>query len=235
MDAEDERKGVPMDESAQRIDVVPNGPYLVYGQVPVTRKRAVLSEHQEPLTWQTTDRLRTGDMIALCRCGGSAQKPYCDGTHRKIAFEGTEAAPTGTYDQRVRTYRGTGVTVRDDRSICEHAGFCGNRLSNVWKMVEDTSDSVARSQMMSKIERCPSGALTYRVDEDGQDIEPDLALGVGVVNDGPYFVSGGLSVTRADGQPFESRNRMTLCRCGQSANKPLCDGTHKEVGFRDPA
>jgi uncharacterized Fe-S cluster protein YjdI len=126
------------------------------------------------------------------------------------------------------------VTVRDDRSICEHAGFCGNRLSNVWKMVEDTSDSVARSQMMSMIERCPSGALTYRVDGDGHDVEPDFALGVGVVNDGPYFVSGGLPVTRADGQPLESRNRMTLCRCGQSANKPLCDGSHKEAGFRDP-
>jgi CDGSH-type Zn-finger protein len=223
-----------MDEAAERIEVTLNGPYLIYGRVPVSRKRPVLSEHQEPLTWQTTDRLRTGETIALCRCGGSSHKPYCDGTHREIGFDGTEAAPTDSYDERARIYQGTGVTVRDDRSICEHAGFCGNRLSNVWKMVNDTPDSIARSQMMSMIERCPSGALTYRVEADERDIEPGFGVGVGVINDGPYFVTGSPPVARADGRPFESRNRMTLCRCGQSANKPLCDGSHKEVGFRDP-
>jgi CDGSH-type Zn-finger protein len=232
MDMTNERDGGQMDEPAQRIEVIPKGPYLMYGQVPVSRRRAVVSEHQEPLTWQTIGRLQTGDMIALCRCGGSAQKPYCDGTHRKIGFDGTEGAPTDSYGERARIYEGTGVTVRDDRSICEHAGFCGNRLSNVWQMVKDTSDSIARSQMMSMIERCPSGALTYRVDDDG-DVEPELGVGVSVINDGPYFVSGGLPVIRGDGQPFESRNRVTLCRCGQSASKPLCDGSHKEVGFQD--
>ena len=50
-----------MDQPAQRIEVTPDGPYLVYGRVPVTRRRPVSSEHDEPLTWQTTDRLRTGD------------------------------------------------------------------------------------------------------------------------------------------------------------------------------
>jgi CDGSH-type Zn-finger protein len=234
MEPDDQRKGAHMDESAQRIEVAPNGPYLVYGSVPVSRRRTVLSEHQEPLTSQTTDRLRTAEAIALCRCGGSSDKPYCDGTHRRNGFDGTESAPTDRYDDRARVYEGTRVTVRDDRSICEHAGFCGNRLTNVWKMVKDTGDSIARAQMISMIERCPSGALTYRVEGDDRDIEPDFGIGVAVIGDGPYLVSGSLPLTRADGQPFESRNRMTLCRCGQSAQKPLCDGSHKEVGFRDP-
>jgi CDGSH-type Zn-finger protein len=230
----DERNGAHMDQADQRIEVTPNGPYLVFGRVPVTRRHPVYSEHQEPMTWETTDSLRTGDQIALCRCGGSSHKPYCDGTHQTNGFDGTESAPADSYDQRARTYQARGITVRDDRSICEHAGFCGNRMSNVWKMVEDTSDSVVRAQIMSMIERCPSGALTYRIEGEDRDVEPGFGIGVAVTSDGPYFVSGGLPVTRADGQPLESRNRMTLCRCGQSSTKPLCDGSHKEIGFRDP-
>jgi hypothetical protein len=59
-------------------------------------------------------------------------------------------------------------------------------------------------------------------------------VAIAVIADGPYFVSGGLPMTRGDGQPFESRSRVTLCRCGESANKPLCDGSQMQAGFRDP-
>jgi CDGSH-type Zn-finger protein len=86
---------------------------------------------------------------------------------------------------------------------------------------------------MAMIEHCPSGALTFRLTVDGPDIEPDLPAGIAVTDDGPYFVTGGIPVERSDGEPFGPRPRMTLCRCGGSANKPLCDGSHKEIGFRD--
>jgi CDGSH-type Zn-finger protein len=218
-----------------RIEVQPHGPYLVSGTVPLTRRRIVRSEHDEPMTWKTTARLKDRETMALCRCGGSSHKPFCDGTHQTNGFDGTEAAPTSTYDERAKPYPTTQVVVRDDRSICEHAGFCGNRVSNVWKMASGPAadDSVIRAQMLAMIERCPSGALTYRLEGDDQDVEPLLAAGVAVTDDGPYFVTGGLPVARADGQPLEARNRVTLCRCGASAHKPLCDGSHKEIGFRD--
>jgi CDGSH-type Zn-finger protein len=217
------------------IKIQPNGPYLVSGAVPVTRRSIVPSEHGEPATWQTTAELGARNVVALCRCGGSSNKPFCDGTHARNNFDGTETAATSTYDERAKTYQGTGVVVRDDRSICEHAGFCGNRSTNVWEMVSGagTEDGSVRSQMMAMIEHCPSGALTYRMTDDGPDVEPDLPVGVAVSADGPYFVTGGLTVDRSDGQRFESRPRMTLCRCGASANKPLCDGSHKDAGFRD--
>ena len=86
---------------------------------------------------------------------------------------------------------------------------------------------------MAMIERCPSGALTYRVPDSDGDIEPELRAGVGVVDDGPLFVTGGVTVIRTDGRSMEARNRVTLCRCGGSANKPLCDGSHKTNGFAD--
>jgi CDGSH-type Zn-finger protein len=173
----------------------------------------------------------------LCRCGGSAAKPFCDGTHRANDFDGTENAATATYDERARTYEGTGVVMRDDRKLCEHAGFCGTRLTNVWKMMKANAvdDSITRGQLMAMIERCPSGALTYSLTPDSDDVEPELPQSIGVVDDGPLFVTGDIPIERSDGQPIETRNRVTLCRCGASANKPLCDGTHKKVGFQDSA
>jgi CDGSH-type Zn-finger protein len=225
-----------------RITVTPNGPYLVTGGVPVTRRSIVYSEHGESMTWQTKAELDTSGssgssdaVVALCRCGGSASKPFCDGTHARNGFDGTETAPSASYDERATSYPGSRVVVRDDRGICEHAGFCGNRRTNVWKMAGGPADedSVLRAEMMSMIEHCPSGALTFRMSAGEADVEPGLRAEVGVTDDGPYFVTGGIPVERADGQPVETRNRVTLCRCGASQNKPLCDGSHKKAGFRD--
>lgn len=222
-------------EALPRIAVQPNGPYLVSGPVSLTRRAIVRSESSDPMTWQTTAQLEAPETFALCRCGGSSNKPFCDGTHRRNSFDGTESAPTDTYDERAKTYRATGVVMRDDRAICEHAGFCGNQVTNVWKMAQGdaTEDPVARTQLMHMIEHCPSGALTYRLQPDGEDVEPALPVGIAVTRDGPYFVTGGITIERSDGQSFETRNRVTLCRCGNSKNKPLCDGSHQQAGFRD--
>jgi CDGSH-type Zn-finger protein len=215
------------------VRVKPNGPYEVSGALPLYRREVVESEHGEPLTWQTTDELPSAAVYALCRCGGSGRKPFCDRTHALAGFDGTEAAPTGAYEARAKAYAGTGVVVEDDRGLCEHAGFCGNRVSNVWKMVNETDDSATRGQVMSMIEKCPSGALTYRLAAGGPPVEPLIPAAIGVIKDGPLWLTGGVRVERADGEPFEPRNRVTLCRCGQSASKPLCDGSHKGAGFRD--
>lgn len=211
------------------ITTKPNGPYVVTGAVPLRRKEIVQSEHGEPMTWKTGEVIDDGPAYALCRCGGSSNKPYCDGTHADNSFDGSEAAPTDRYDERKDDLGGTGVEIGDDRGICVHAGFCGNRVTNVWKMADKTGDSRIRMEAIGMIERCPSGALTYAV--DGADIEPDLAPQIAVVPDGPLWVTGGVPVERADGQPFEARARVTLCRCGHSAIKPLCDGSHTEAGF----
>ncbi|HET9691356.1 MAG TPA: CDGSH iron-sulfur domain-containing protein [Acidimicrobiales bacterium] len=220
--------------SAPSITVTPHGPYLVRG-LPVRRQGPVESEHGEPLTWRPRETVAGPGTAALCRCGASGSKPFCDGSHTRAAFDGTEGAPTSTYDERATIYPGTRMVVRDDRSLCEHAGFCGTRASTVWKMLRDgsTADTTARSLVMAMVERCPSGALTYRVDPEEADIEPALAPAVAVLDDGPLLVTGGVTVARADGAAFEARNRMTLCRCGASDTKPLCDGSHRRAGFED--
>ena len=109
------------------------------------------------------------------------------------------------------------------------------------ELVAATHDTKVRSLVMAMVERCPSGALTYRIEADGPDIEPDLPQQVAVTPEitsegpiaGPLWVTGGIPVERADGQPFETRNRVTLCNCGQSDSKPLCDGTHRIIAERE--
>ncbi len=215
------------------ITAAPNGPYLVRGGLPLYRRRAVQSEHGEPLAWETTEAVETKATYALCRCGESSNKPFCDGTHARVGFTADDTA-SGTYDERSSVLGGTGITVRDDRSICVHAGFCGTRVANVWGQVAETGESTVRAQVIAMIEKCPSGALTFAFEPDS-DVEPLYATSVAVTDDGPLWVTGGVPVTVADGTALEVRNRMTLCRCGASGNKPLCDGSHKEAGFRDPA
>jgi len=90
------------------------------------------------------------------------------------------------------------------------------------------------------VERCPSGALTYHIAPDDTDIEPDLPKQIAdtteITSDGPIagplWVTGGIPIERSDGRQFETRNRVTLCNCGHSSIKPLCDGTHRTEADR---
>ena len=71
----------------------------------------------------------------------------------------------------------------------------------------------------------------------GAALEPDLAQSIGLIEDpaeacsGPIWLRGGIALIAADGTEYEVRNRVTLCRCGESKNKPFCDGAHAAVKF----
>lgn len=215
------------------ITVTPNGPYVVTGGLPLRRARPVRTDQGEPVAWEVDPPLPSAESVELCRCGGSGSKPFCDGTHETREWDGTETAPTTTYDERATTLPGTGMALRDDRGLCQHAGFCANKISNVWKLVGDSESTAVKAQLAGMVGNCPSGALTFRLDGAAHDLEPDLAPGIKVTDDGPLWVTGGVPVHRADGAPCETRSRVALCRCGASATKPLCDGSHAKVGFQD--
>jgi len=222
-----------MTGESQKITVRPNGPYIVRGGIPLVRKTQVMSEHGEPLNWKKEGVLSNESTYRLCRCGQSSTKPFCDGTHTLVEFDGFESADTGPIADREKIFKGEKIEVRDDHSLCVHSGFCGNRITNIWKMLKDTDDSIVRGQIMAMVEKCPSGTLSFALDADSEVIEPDLPIEIAIIPDGPLWISGGIPVERRDGQPLETRNRMTLCRCGASSNKPFCDGSHKNVGFTD--
>lgn len=222
----------------QRIVVLSNGPYVVYGGVPLRRKRKIVSVENDALTWKTGEPLETEETYALCRCGHSGSKPFCDGTHALIGFDGTESKEMRPYKELQHVHDGVGISAQRVGELCIHAAFCLGRTRPIAAMLADTGDSDVRSTIMGRIDHCPSGSYSYALERGGEPIEPDLPQAISVLEEedglaSALWVTGGVPVLRADGRPLEIRNRMTLCRCGHSGNKPLCDGTHREIGFRE--
>ena len=226
--------------SGKKIEIMKDGPYVVHGDLPLVRKEQVVSEYGEPLTWKKGETIEGGETYELCRCGQSGDKPFCDNSHVFLSFDGTESADTDTTAERQMICPGgTKIVVKRDFSLCMSSGFCGNRVTDVDEMVRHTRDTQVRAQVMAMIERCPSGSFAYSLEEGADDVEPDLPQQIAVTTEitsggpiaGPLWVTGNIPVERADGQPFETRNRVTLCSCGRSLNKPLCDGTHRMEGI----
>lgn len=211
----------------RRIDVTANGPYEVRGSVPLRAVTIVETDLGEPIDVEEGDPLPVGPRYALCRCGTSQTKPFCDDSHLRAGFDGTETADRAPRSTRARVVRGRDITFTDDRTLCTHAGFCANRQTDVWTMVRDSADPEVRAQMQRMIDLCPSGRLER--EPPGEAGEPGVLL----ERDGPIWVRGAVQLRAADGTTYEVRARMALCRCGASRNKPFCDDSHREANFRD--
>ena len=212
------------------IQVTTDGPYVVQGLLPVAPGRIVKTALGEPIEWEIGEPYATGGTARLCRCGRSNTKPFCDESHLD-GFDGTEVADRTPTAERRKSFPGSGLTLTDDITLCSRAGFCNDEVTDVWERMQTSADPAVRSRIEEIVARCPSGRLAL-AREDRAPVEPTFEPAIVVERDGPYWVRGGASVESAGGEPWETRNRMTLCRCGGSANKPFCDGTHEDIGFR---
>ena len=204
-----------------KISCAENGPYIVMG----------LGDLRDV----TGSAVPAAAKIALCRCGGSNNKPFCDGTHTKIGFDGTKKADR-TPDRR-KTYEGKKVSIHDNRALCAHAGVCTDRLPSVWRMHEQrwiNPDAADVTAIIEVIDQCPSGALSYSIDGEVQK-DANRAPSIQVTADGPYKVTGAVEFVGEEWGEGASREHYTLCRCGGSKNKPFCDGSHWNIGFKDDA
>jgi CDGSH-type Zn-finger protein len=221
-----------------RIKVTEDGPYLVSGGVPIIRLQIVVNEHGESVGWREIERIGEPHRAMLCRCGSSACKPYCDGSHERVEFDGTETAGHVAYLEQAVPIDGPGVRLHDARMLCAEARFC-DRGGGLWNLVERCGDPEARALAEEEAALCPSGRYALFDAETGEPHEPPFEPSVALIEDphlgasGPLFVRGGIPVVDADGTSYEIRNRVTLCRCGQSVNKPFCDGSHIAAGFVD--
>lgn len=222
-----------MDDATPIIRIETGGPYRVAGGVPVARASRVKTDRGEPIDWSAPQPLTAGRRYALCRCGRSSTKPFCDDSHLDGPWDDEETNDRQPREAGATVFPGDGVVMTDNRSLCSTAGFCTNRETTVWRMIALTSDPDVRERLKGMIDRCPSGALERAPEEDAEPDEPAFEPSVIVVKDGPLFVRGRVQVASGDGFGYAVRNRMTLCRCGHSGNKPFCDGSHKQVGFRD--
>ncbi|HEX5921845.1 MAG TPA: CDGSH iron-sulfur domain-containing protein [Nitrososphaeraceae archaeon] len=221
-----------------KIQPLPNGPYYLINDMQPKVVYNLQNFKGEPLS--------TTVGIALCRCGASKNKPFCDGTHSVIGFssanktleENDDIEKIVIKDKR-RDYPGKEITVHDNRRICSHAAECVNNLSSVFKLGSRpwiNPDGSKMNDIIEVVRRCPSGALSYSIDGvEYRDPEEQRNPTVTVLKNGPYHITGGIELIGENIQFGEgaSKEHYTLCRCGASENKPFCDGAHKSSKFND--
>lgn len=200
------------------IKPAPDGPYLVTGVQGLSNQKG---------------SIETKAVVALCRCGGSKNKPFCDGTHGKIGFSSAKVE-VRMPDKR-DDYLGQGLTIHDNRSLCAHAGACTDGLSAVFRLRQEPwidPHGASTAEIIEVIRKCPSGALSYTVD-GVEHRDRDGSPAIFVSPNGPYVVTGGPELLDTQFGEGASTKQFTLCRCGASKNKPFCDGAHWEQKFTD--
>jgi CDGSH-type Zn-finger protein len=212
------------------IEVTRDGPYLVSGKIPLSEQIIGVDNGGDSHGWSQGKKYPEQEKCALCRCGQSKNKPFCDGTHVKASFNGTETASNEPYSAQAETIKGPRLTLEDAEALCAGARFC-DRAGGVWDLTERSGNPQARETAIEEARDCPSGRLVVR-GNDGKEIEPAFEPSIGLVEDtqkgvmGPIWVRGNIPVTSSKGFTYEKRNRVTLCRCGKSSNKPFCDASH---------
>ena len=205
-------------ENEPGISLAPDGPYIVKGLTNFSSQKGPIE---------------TEETMALCRCGKSSNKPFCDGSHVKIGFSTDNTEPH--LDNKCDDYAGQKITIHDNRSICAHAGVCTDKLASVFRMKQEPwidPDAADVEEIVAIIEKCPSGALSFTL-ENAESTDRNLKPSIFIAPNGPYVVSGCPDLHDANWREGASKQQYTLCRCGASKNKPYCDGSHWSIGFTD--
>ena len=221
-----------------KITVSKHGPHLVSEDLPLIKVSIGANAEGESVRYEWTRDFAHPANYALCRCGGSANKPFCDGSHAKLGFDGSETANRKPYREQATMIEGLALSFSDAESLCAFARFCDPN-GQVWSLVGETDEPKAKRDFVRQTCDCPSGRLVAWNNATGEAIEPKYQPSIGLIEDpvedcsGPIWVRGGVQIVSADGFHYEVRNRVTLCRCGASRNKPFCDGTHAATKFKD--
>ncbi|HTF57059.1 MAG TPA: CDGSH iron-sulfur domain-containing protein [Planctomycetota bacterium] len=224
--------------STMKVVVSKNGPYVVTGNIPIQIQSITPNKDGFSWDWTPGKSFETKAEVLLCRCGNSRNKPYCDGSHEKARWDGKEAASREPYDAQAERIEGPGLDLQDAEVLCAFARFC-DPAGKIWGLIEQTDDPKARALTIREASHCPGGRLVVSDKASGKKIEPDLPPSIGIVEDpalgcsGPLWVRGGIPIESAAGKAYEVRNRVTLCRCGASENKPFCNGAHASIKFKD--
>ena len=221
-----------------KLQIVKDGPYMVSGNLPMSRQTIGTNSAAESVEWIEGRAYPQQATYALCRCGHSAKKPYCDGSHARVNFDGTETASRESYNKQATLMQGPAMSLTDVEALCAFARFCDPH-GQVWSLVNETDNPAAKKHFVRQVGDCPSGRLVAWDNSSGRPIEPRHDPSIGLIEDpanqcaGPIWLRGGVQVIGSDGFHYEVRNRVTLCRCGASKNKPFCDGTHAAIKFKD--
>jgi CDGSH-type Zn-finger protein len=214
-----------------KIKIVKNGPYIVSGGIRLFEETIITDEAGHTKGLSVENELSSKDTYTLCRCGESQEKPYCDGTHNETGFDGTETASRKPYIEKAEVYEGSELRLTDAHEFCDHSRFC-LRSGGIRNLIARSDDPEAKQTAIDEAMICPSGRLVLWDKKTGKPFEKEFEPSIVLIHDeqkkcqGPIWVRGGIPVESSDGTIYEPRNRVTLCRCGKSENKPYCDGSH---------
>lgn len=231
--------GTPQPDLKYHIDILPEGPFLVYGNPPLHQE--VLISNDENISWEYAkgqEYSTQHEPTALCRCGHSKKNPYCDGTHQHCQWDPTLTADNIPLLEKAELYDGPTVQLTDNTKYCVHARICMAE-GGVWELTEKSDNMASRDLAIHETMYCPSGRLKIWDKQEEKFIEPPLKPELGLIEDpqekcsGPLWVKGGIPINGPDSTLYEQRNRVTLCRCGASHNKPFCDSSHVTARFQD--
>ncbi len=224
------------------IKVKPDGPYLVYGNPPIDQE--IIIPNEDGISWLYQKGIhfekepKADGRISLCRCGVSKNHPFCDGAHKHIEWDSKENSNKKTYEEEAQKFVGPEYTLEDNDKYCVGAQFCFAG-GEAWDIVAKKNDKEQNDILFHEVSHCPSGRLVLRKRSSGEIVDypfpPSLAIleQPGLKISGPIWVKGGITIVDEDGKAYEVRNRVTLCRCGHSKNKPFCDTSHIRVKFND--
>ncbi len=133
-----------------------------------------------------------------------------------------------------RVYSSDKINVSFDSALCIHTANCLRGLPQVFDLDAKpwiSPDTASPEDVAEVVERCPSGALQYERLDGGPQEQPEAEPLIYATQNGPLMVRGDVKLLDADGNVKSDGHRMTLCRCGESSNKPFCDSTHRKNGF----
>jgi CDGSH-type Zn-finger protein len=222
-----------------KVIVAKNGPYIVSGGLPLAKEIIVHDENEGcPTDWAPGEKYPGKETYALCRCGESKHKPFCDGMHAKMAFDGTETVSRENNMEHAETIGGKDIDLLDLENFCARARFC-QQGRGIRQIAASQKDDKGRARAEKIAGQCPAGRLVIRDKATDTAVEPLFEPAISLVEDphkrvsGGIWLKGGIALESDDGMKYETRNRVTLCRCGKSVNKPFCDGTHIDCGFND--
>ena len=171
--------------------------------------------------------LKTDGDLYICRCGDSANAPFCDGSHSKNGFDGTSQDPP---EQQLVQWEGQSIRTTFNKATCMHAGYC--KPLKELRAKEEVGDAAAAEEIMKVVASCPSGALTYETKADQEWPTSRNRAAVDIIEGGEVRLQAEFEINAPLNQA-QPDDRATLCRCGMSKNKPWCDARHKgRKGFR---
>lgn len=137
----------------------------------------------------------------------------------------------------IKKYTNGEVTVVWEPNKCIHSTICWKKLPEVFnprKRPWITPEGADTQAIVEQVKQCPSGALSYVMNEAPTDQQQEeISTVVEVLPSGPLLVYGTIKIKDQHGNESVKNKTTALCRCGASQNKPYCDGSHVRIGFQD--